>query len=273
MKALLRFMVFLMALFAAGIMCGAEDCNIVNGSFEDDGYIADIIVTEPNEWDVNVPADKFAGYVFRDWVTEGLYNLTIHSWRATFEPGDVAKVSQQMELSDVNEIIFDLRLDTDRLPWDPNVFKAVLLIDSDVVWDSNSASSDIRGEYLNLRYEVGDKYRAPGLHELSLGLKSDAGGMLWERYYTNWDFIRCTLYCGGGSLLTGDFNHDCFVDVNDLQLMADFWLAEVEPYSRYNLSGIDDGDPNGIVNVFDYAIFADDWLGSSLVQEQPEQEE
>ena len=50
MKAIVRFMVFVMALSAADIVCSADVCQIVNGSFEDDSYIADITEQEPNSY-------------------------------------------------------------------------------------------------------------------------------------------------------------------------------------------------------------------------------
>jgi len=73
---------------------------LVNGSFEDDGYITDITVKEPNGWDVNVPTAQFSGWVSNSWFTDGSYSLTIYSyWYATFEANDIATVSQDVYLT------------------------------------------------------------------------------------------------------------------------------------------------------------------------------
>ncbi len=252
-----------MVMMLAGNMAQAEVCEIVNGSFEDDDRIYDITAQEPNGWDVNVPANKFSGYVYRDWPADGSYNLTVYSqWFETFDVNDMATVSQQVYLADVNQIIFDLKLETYSMTgWDPNKCTAVLLIDDDVVWESNNASSDVRGEYFDQTCIIESKYRNEDLHKLSLGIRINVAEMLWERYIVQWDFIQCTLYCGGSELLAGDFNYDCRVDMSDFKLVADVWLGEVGPDSRYNLFKDDDVDTNGIVSFFDFAVFADTWMG------------
>lgn len=260
----------------AGSWARAEVCGIVNGSFEDDGYIADITVTEPNGWNVNMPVGKFRGYVYTDWATDPYdpnnpgpnYSLTLYSQSfMTFAAGDMATVSQQMDLTDVDEVVFDLMLDKNK-SWDPNVCTAVLLIDDDLVWESNSVGSDVRDEYLDQAYTVEGKFKDGSPHKLSLGLRVNVAGMLFDRYYTYWDFFECVSYCDGNGLLDGDFNRDCYVDANDLELMADVWLDEVGRYDRYNLFRSDEIDPNGIVNFLDFAIFAYNWLGSSYEQGQ-----
>lgn len=243
----------------------AQDCQIVNGSFEDDGYIADITVKEPNGWDVNLPSGKFKGYVYTDWPTDGIYNLTLYSeWLKTFAVNDTATVSQQVNLTDANEIIFDLNLG----PWEPNIFTAVMLIDDDVIWDSNSLGFG-PGEYYNRTYTVEDKYRDGSLHRLAFGIRvivNVPSGLL-KRYFTDWDYIECTEFCGGGGLLAGDFNHDCYVDYNDLGLFAEVWLSEVEKYDRYNLFKGDDGaEDGGTVTFRDFAVLGLNWLESSYVE-------
>jgi hypothetical protein len=241
----------------------ADDCKIVNGSFEDDGAIYDIMVKEPNGWDVTMAQDKFIGYVRSDWPTDGSYNLTLYSRSGkTFTAGEMAAVSQMMSLKDVNEIIFDLKLDTQLLtPWEASICSAVLVIDNDVVWESSKVGADIRGQYLDQRYVVDDKYRDDVLHKLSLGLRMNLDKRLYEYYITRWDSIKCTELCGGGGLLPTDFNRDCFVDINDLELMAEVWLAgDIEPDDKRNL--FDDDDlVGGFINLFDLAILADGWDG------------
>lgn len=251
----------MMVVLLAASQVHAEDCRIVNGSFEDDGRITDFIVKEPNGWDVNLPAGKFAGYVYRDWVTHGIYNLTLYSNRANFASGDIATVSQQVNLAAVNEVTFDLKLATDGSIWNPNRCTAVVLIDGDAVWESNSVGLDVRGEYLDQAYTVDEKYKDGLPHILSLGMRVNVAEKLWERYYTYWDSIGCTLYCGGGALLTGDFNRDCFVDANDLGIIAQLWLEEVKPDEKCNLFHGDDFAGTGVIDFRDFAVFADRWAG------------
>jgi hypothetical protein len=243
----------------------AESCHIVNGSFEYDGYIADITVKEPNGWDVNMLASEFKGHVYNDWVTDANWNLTLYTnYFHTFKVNDIATVYQQINLTDANEIIFDVNLATDSLKWDPNKVHALVLIDGETVWDSNNLSS---GAYYDRVYTVEDKYRDGITHKLSFGIRVKVAGRLWRTYYTNWDHIECTEFCGGGGLLAGDFNHDCYVDYNDLKLFAESWLSEVEKYDRYNLfKGDDANDTGGTVTFRDFAIFGLNWLESSYVE-------
>lgn len=247
---------------------GLADCGLVNGSFEQDEWIRDVTVQDPNAWDVDMPAGKFRGYVLSDWVTDGQYNLTVQSeWFVPFVAGETATVSQELVLTDTGQILFDLKLETlGSAAWDPNVCTAVVLLDDDVVWESSFADSDIRGEYRDQAVLVDRRYRDGQPHDLSLGLRIHDDGMLFERYVTHWDFIQCTSVCGGGGLLAGDFNGDCFVAAEDMLLMAGIWLGDAGPESPYNLSDIDNELYGDIVNFYDFAVFADNWRGSSLVQ-------
>ena len=242
--------------------------EIVNGSFEDDGLIYDITVEEPNGWDVNAPADKFGGWVYNDWVTDGSYNLTLYSNAyKTFEVNDIAAVSQEVCLADVNEILFDLRLDTQSAskPWDPNKRTAVLMIDEEVVWESNDVGDDVRGEYPNqfVNIDIDDL----GLHKLSLGLRADVNEVTTNiKYYTDWDFIRFDFHCRGFGFLAGDFSRDCYVDMDDLEMLAEVWLSEIDPRGdpngKYNLYRGDEAAPYGVINFLDFAVFADSWDGN-----------
>jgi hypothetical protein len=241
----------------------AEECGIVNGSFEDDGWINDITVKEPNGWDVNVPADKFGGYVKQDWPTDGAFNLTLYSqqWK-TFDVNDMTTVSQQVNLTGIDEVIFDVNLVTypEIRLWDPDKCTAVVLIDGSVVWESNSVGTDVRGEYFDQAYTVEGKYK-DGQHLLSFGIRVNVAEKLNTSYITHWDYIECVVYCGGGGLLPGDFNRDCYVDFNDLKEMTDVWLGEVGPNDKHNLFNGDDLG-GGFINLPDFAIFADRWDGN-----------
>jgi len=252
--------VTMVALLAANL-AQADVYEITNGSFEDDGWINDITAQEPNGWAVDLPPGKFRGYVSSDWATDGSHNLTLYSqWWKTFDAGDMATLTQQVDLADANQIVFDLKLETFGVTkWDPNIATAVLLIDEDVVWESNSVGSDIRGEYLDQAYEVENKYRAPGLHSLSLGIRVNVAEMLIGRYVGHWDAFACTYYCGGGGLLDGDFDRDCYVDISDLKLAAEAWLDEVDPDYICNLVRVDDLPGYGTVTFLDFAVYANSW--------------
>jgi len=258
-------------LFATGWVY-ADVCEIINGSFEDNGQIGDIMTQEPNGWDVNIPSGKFTGKAEASWSTEGRFSLAISSqWFTAFDANDSAMVSQDVFLDDVNEITFDLKLDTyTGLGWDPNIATAVVMIDDQIVWEPNSVSTDIRGEYLGQSYAVEDKYRDGNPHKLSLGLRIniEAAAGFFEFYRVWWDSIGCAVFCDGGGLLAGDFNRDCYVDADDLQQAADVWLFEVDSGDEHNLFRADDLEGFGTINFFDFAVLADNWLQSSYQQQQ-----
>jgi len=247
----------------------AAACEIVNGSFEDDGKQIDFPPgpNEPNGWDVNIPDySKFKGSIDSNWPTDCNYNSTLYSeWIVPFDANDMATISQKVNLTDANKIIFDVNLDTyTHTAWDPMICTAILKIDNDTVWESNSVGSDVRDEYFNQSYVIEDKYRDGELHTLSFGIrinvKTDG---FWERYFTNWDFIECRGFCGDGGLLAGDFNRDCYVDFNDLNYIAQLWLdEEVEPENQCNLFRDDDSEGDGGTVTFrDFAVFSNNWDG------------
>ncbi|OHB83645.1 MAG: hypothetical protein A2Z38_08350 [Planctomycetes bacterium RBG_19FT_COMBO_48_8] len=271
MRNLIAIGATMLMLFAAG-WANAEVCEIVNGSFEDDGPISDITTQEPNGWDVNVPSGQFTGKTDASWSTDGSFSLFLSSqWFKAFDANDAAILSQEVFLDNVNEITFDLKLNTyTGSGWDPNNATAIMLIDDEVVWEPNSASSDIRGEYIGQSYAVEDKYRDEKPHKLSFGLRIniDTEGGFFEFYRVWWDSIECVIYCGGGGLLAGDFNRDCFVDANDLQQVTDVWLLEVVSDDKHNLFRDDDLAGFGTINFFDLAILADNWLLRSFQEQQ-----
>jgi hypothetical protein len=250
----------------------ADVSVIVNGGFEDDESIDDIIVQEPNGWDVNLPVDefgipKFGGYVLSDWVQEGNYNLTLFSNEGETFDGNTAMVSQQVNLRDINQIFFDIRLDTysasSSEPWDPNKCAAVVLIDDEVVWESNDVGPDVRDEYLHETVDVSGKYGDRGLHKLSIGMRVSEGETPDFFYFTDWDSIRFDLHCGDFGFLDGDFTRDCYVDANDLRLLAQVWLQEVDPYDKCNLFSDDDLELYGVINFHDFAVYSETWDGNT----------
>jgi len=219
-----------------------------------------------------VPSGQFTGKTETSWSTDGRFSLVLSSqWFTAFDANDAAIISQDVFLDDVNEITFDLKLNTwSGLGWDPNIATAVVMIDDEIVWEPNSASSDIRGEYTGQSYTVEDKYKDENPHKLSFGLRINIGTEdgFSEFYRVWWDSIDCGIYCGGGGLLAGDFNRDCLVDMNDLQQVSDIWLLEVDSDDEHNLFRDDDLAGYGTINFFDLAILADNWLGSSYKEEQ-----
>ncbi|HBG27985.1 MAG: hypothetical protein A2Y10_17310 [Planctomycetes bacterium GWF2_41_51] len=86
---------------------------------------------------------------------------------------------------------------------------------------------------------------------LGVGPKSGTKGTMY------FDDIR--LYparCMPG--LTPDFTGDCFVDYDDLEILADNWLSPLPVNSEIDLN-----DDNNI-NFKDFALFASDWLDEAL---------
>jgi hypothetical protein len=271
MRNLIAIWTMMLMLFATG-WANANVCEIINGSFEDDGTIDDITAQEPNGWEPNVPSGKFTASIDASWSTDGRFSLFLSSiWFKAFDANDAAIISQDVFLDDVNEITFDLKMDTySGSVWDPNNATAVLMIDDQIVWEPNSAKVDIRGEYIGQSYAVDDKFRDGNPHKLSVGLRIniDTHSGFFEFYRLRWDSIDCVIFCDGGGLLAGDFNRDCLVDAGDLQDAADLWLLEVESGDKYNLFRDDDLDGIGTINFYDLAILADNWLLTSYIEQQ-----
>jgi len=271
MKSVMAIGVIMVVLLAVNL-ARSEDCAIVNPSFEDDGAIGNIAVEEPNGWTVSIPDGKFVGYIYTDWRTDGFYGLTLYSKkRVQLYAGDTGTLSQQMDLAAVSEITFDVKLDTASGAWDPAVCSAVLLIDGDAVWRSNSVGSDVKGVYLGQVYAVEDKYRTAGLHTLSLGMRMNVDSYFWmeSMYKLQWDNFGCSLFCGGVPLLKGDINRDCCVDANDLKLLADLWLSDgVDPNDAANLSAVgDDLTSYATIDFRDFANYAAAWPGDMVGME------
>ncbi|MHC4187663.1 MAG: hypothetical protein ACYSRQ_05670, partial [Planctomycetota bacterium] len=125
---------------------------ITNRSFEYDGGIPNILIQLPTGWDdASLNVSKFRAGVFSDWSSDGIYGLDIISNSfISLNNGDSAIVSQDLYLDDVNDIFFDMKLETDLIgtDWLNTKRLAVVKIDDDVVWDSTIlGSGDLRGEY------------------------------------------------------------------------------------------------------------------------------
>lgn len=254
-RFLLLLAVIIMLLSVNNIEAGAGE--IVNGSFEADGWIDDITVEEPNGWDVNMPGN-FGGWVYNDWVTDGSFNLTISTyWYTAFEANDIALVSQDVILKDVKKIIFDVKLDTyPAYAWNPNKRTAAVLIDDEIVWESDVFGEDVRGEYFEQVIDVHIDDRKA--HKLSLALIADVNEEWLDvetMYYADWDYIGFD--CRGNGVLPGDLNRDCVVDEQDLEMLTDVWLDWIDSRDKYNLYDSNDVEPYGVINFRDYAVLAD----------------
>ncbi|MDH4239400.1 MAG: hypothetical protein OEW48_07540 [Phycisphaerae bacterium] len=249
--------VAVMIMVLAGNITQAGVSLIMNGSFESDGIINDITAQAPRRWcDVNIPSGKFGGWISSDWNTKGNYSLSLYSGYGTFTAGDIATVSQQVYLMDVNQIIFDLKLGTVAgYLWNPVQRSALLLIDGNVVWDSSDWVPDASGEYRNRMVDVNEIYKDESPHTLSLAMRVNVPGTeYFFQYLSRWDFVKFDAYCGGFGYLPEDLNRDCYVDELDLKVLTEQWLAE-ELNQEYDLFGNDED----VINFPDFAAFASYW--------------
>ena len=239
---------------------------IRNGSFESDGVISNITFEAPENWcDVDIPADKFAGWVDTDWATHGYaedyHSLTLSS--AIFVPlttGDMAKVSQQIYLEDVNQIIFDLKLGrVGGGEWAPGSHVAAVQIDGNDIWDSNGLELDEGNKYegqIIIDANAFAVYKDANSHMLTLGMRIKAGGTYYSDYAVQWDFLKFDTHCGGFGYLPEDLNYDCYVDMKDLEMFSGQWLVESPDY-QYDLF------EDGVINFYDFAFFAEYWITNS----------
>jgi len=253
-RAVVFAAVMVMLLLAQQTQAGVS--LIMNGSFESDGIINDITVKAPRRWcDVNLPSGQFGGKVETYWSTHGDYSLILFSKSGlSFAVGDMATVSQDVYLMDVNQIIFDIELSGTHsaYPWQSEKFSAIVLIDGNVVWDSNDWVPDGDGVYT---FEVnGIDVNDENLHTLSLVMKANKDEYQFTEYRVRWDFVKFDAYCGGFGYLPQDLNYDCYVDMLDLKVLTEQWLAE-ELNQEYDLFR----DDEDIINFPDFAAFASYW--------------
>lgn len=259
-KVIILIITMTMVMLLADNSAQAGVSVVLNGSFENNGSIPDITAKAPQRWcDVNLPAGKFGGWVGTVWSTHADCSLTLYSKaNSTFDVNDTATVSQQVYLKDVNQIIFDIELNTDwpdDVDWDPDKFSAVVMIDGNSVWDSNDLELSGNGQYAG---EVnGIDINDANLHTLSLGIRANttASTPYYISYLVRWDFVKFDTHCGGFGYLPEDISRDCYVNEFDLEMLAGQWLAE-KPAEKYDLFE----DDRDTVNFKDYAILADSWL-------------
>jgi len=260
MKRVIVFAAFAVLVFFAG-RAQAQVSVVMNGSFENDGVVSDVSAGLPERWEmVDVAEGQFAGWIDEDWSTHGRYSMTLYS-RPTgmFEAGDVCRVSQQVYLQDVEEIIFDIRLDTDwsGIAWSNEKRSAQVLLDGQVLWDSVLLGPDADGEYSVVvdGIDVNDANE----HTLSLAMRANVSeAKPYVAYIAQWDFVKFDTHCGGFGYLPQDLSRDCYVDMTDLKLLAARWLSTSADYP-YDLAP----DVEGCVNLADFTVFSDRWLANT----------
>ncbi len=219
-----------------------------NPSFEDDGMIGDITSEEISYWDVNMMPELFGGWIDADLVTHGYYNLTLFSNSSVeLVEGDIAKVYQNVDLYNVNQISFDVTLSIfGSGSWANNDCNAVIMIDDDVVWSQGNAGT-YNGQTVNIDYDDHKK------REVALALVIETDMLPVFYYMTDWDDFQTQASCNGNGFLQGDLDRDCDVDEDDLELLANQWLNELSDYHKCNLAHNDDCNSVAIINLNDYA--------------------
>jgi len=266
-KTMTKTMAVMMVLLMSGLALGGSASVIMNDSFENDGEIDNITTSDyPQRWDdVNIPSGLFGGAVWSGWPSVDENSLTLYSYSwVTFDSCDMATISQQVYLDDVNHIYFSLKLDTDYGPdyWDESKRTAVLLIDDTEVWGSDELTPDVSGEYLvDVNEAAIAAFKDPNRHKLSLGLRVEEDGMPYFSYYAQWDYIRFDAHCGGIGYLPADFDQNCYVNMTDFVLLAAHWLEE-GGWPKYDLTH------DYYVDFLDLELFILDWLSNSFEYEQ-----
>lgn len=231
---------------------------ITNGSFEDDGQeISNITITAPYGWDVNVPTG-FGGSIrhyntYYGWSSDGNYSLRlVTSKNVPFDGNEYALVSQTADLTDANEIIFNLNLRSYKYSygsWNGSLVTAFVKIDSNTVWQSGISDDGISEVNIPV-----DSYS--GIHKLSLGIKVNAAMLSSTSYMAYWDFVKFDVFCGGFGNFAGDLNRDCYVDFADVDVLADNWLRNDLAPAEWAIDALQDG----VINLSDFAVLANQWM-------------
>lgn len=234
-------------------MCASDVNGITNPSFEDDGKIRSFrTYDDPNGW-VSALADDIDAKVDNDWASDGTYSLVIYSRVRTFASEQSTIVSQVVSLDGKDELKFDLNCIADNdLNWDNTKVNAFVAVDGDVVWTSPNDVNVLVQESVDLS-------AYSGLAEISLGLQVIETGVAFDlEYYSMWDNIKLvgSGVCGGYGYYDTDLNFNCYVDLHDVQIMAEYWLYEEFDMPYQQLYDIDE---SGRVDLSDYARIAADY--------------
>jgi hypothetical protein len=137
-------------------------------------------------------------------------------------------------------------------------------------WSTEIGDVDIcvnGGTWQNVaRYQGAD---SNGLMELALssfGADGDPNVQIrWHYYNANYenywgiDDVQIVADAAGQTSLVGDFDSDCDVDYDDLVIFTSAWLTD-SGQPNWN-PACDIAEPNdGVINGFDYAVFAGNWM-------------
>jgi hypothetical protein len=184
--------------------------------------------------------------------------------------------------------------------WDPNRFTALLMVDGSVVWDSNQLEWLGNGWYHIEINDVNIRDGDPHLLTFGIKANALAVTPYPFIFYATWDFLKFDTHCGGFGYLPSDLDRDCYCDPNILDIagMADYWLTTGAPplYDRNDDDTVNftdfaiitnnwllssnwldygseifvepelilldcDLNDDGIVDYWDVAEMAGDWLG------------
>lgn len=271
MKKKLAIVLILVGLCISFSPAQVKRSLVMNGSFEQNGYVIDdILIEQPFHWcDVNIPSNAFECWVGSDWWTHSLdpnsgFSLSLETrLMEDIFLGEMVGFSQQVYVEDdVANLSFDLRLSGIGAGsgWDPQQRMAVVLIDGFAVWDSNELELDSQNEFEDtviIDSNDFNDFLDNDLHTLTLGLMSLVDDSFPYRIFTaDWDFVKFDKYCGGLGYLASDFSQDCYVDFADFALLAQYWLLEGPP-EKYDVY------EDNQVNDLDLMLFAEEWLFNS----------
>ena len=79
------------------------------------------------------------------------------------------------------------------------------------------------------------------------------------------NYQNCNNVQEAGHGLESDLNHDCYVNYEDLEIMADSWLNVCT--SPTNCGGADFAPTNGTVDFADFNKFAEQWMQCNVPDE------
>ncbi len=159
---------------------------IVNPSFEDDNDI----VSVPTGWTVDSDPDFGSGVCGPTvgcpsrFVSDGLYGGRVHSRTSgTFAIGDFESLKQDVDLTDVTEIRFDVKLSEGSNTGNFDHFKGVFLVDGVPLWEEATG-----GIYLNRSVDVSG---LSGVRTIELRNESLVNATLgFESHWAEWDNLR-----------------------------------------------------------------------------------
>jgi hypothetical protein len=234
-------------------VCGATTSVVKNGSFENDGYIGYVTQSDsPEYWcAVNYDSSKFYEYVYNDWSTNGDFSLTMYSYMYTnFNQNDSATITQSVYLNKAEQIVFDIYLYADYGGWRTDLVTASVLIDNTEIWNSDSLTYTNGAFMGHVAVDINNTLKDSSPHLLTLRLKADISSYHSYAYFAQWDSIGLVTPCGSMGYLTADLTHDCMVDINDLAVFAEGWLAA---------DGPDLTDDNN-VNFADFGVMGNSWM-------------